>query len=260
MTQPIMSTIRSLSLAMAVLVALGFASTASAQARGATTTGLFGPQQLGSPSGASPSGMGSGMTTGMGSNNSTSFSGSATAGTNFGSGLVGGMQNLQAGGQTGFVGASSSTTTNSLSRIGTPGGAQIARPTNFNSLTQLMTQSRQNQFNQQQAQRATRATNQPQGQFRVPLRLGFQAPAISSSRFNAPVSARLTKIPGLAKVGTIEANLQGRTAVLRGTVSSEADRLLAEALVRLEPEVMAVDNRLVVGSPEAIPPGPTSSP
>jgi hypothetical protein len=254
-----MSTNRLLALGIATLAALGFSGAALAQSRGTTTTGMFGSQTLGSPNGASPSAMGTGMTTGMGSNNSTGLGGGATQGTAFGSGLVGGMQNLQAGGATGFVGSSTANITNNLSRIGTPGGSQVARPTNFNQLTQLMTQSRQNQFNQQQAQRATRATNQPQGQFRVPLRLGFLPTPVSATRFNPVVSARITKVPGLAKIGTIEANLQGRTAVLRGTVATESDRQLAEALVRLEPEVLAVDNRLVVGSPEAIPPGPTSS-
>jgi len=234
----------------------------SAQSRGTTTTGMFGSQTLGSPNGSSPSAMGSGITTGMGSNNSTGLGGSggASNGTAFNSGLVGGMQNLQAGGATGFVGASAQNITNNLSRIGTPGGTQAARPANFNQLTQLMTQSRQNQFNQQQAQRAQRTTTQAQGQFRVPLRLGFQPQAIQSRTFNTSVSTRLMRVPGISKIGPIEAKLEGRTAVLRGTVATEADRQLATALARLEPEVLAVDNQLVVGSPEALPPGPAARP
>src|SRR5947207_1846933 len=58
----------------------------AAQSRGSTTTGMFGNQQLGSPSGASPSGMGTGMTTGMGGNNNSSAlsNSGATAGTNMG--------------------------------------------------------------------------------------------------------------------------------------------------------------------------------
>jgi len=238
--------------------------TCDAQTRGTTTTGMFGSQTLGSPNGASPSAMGTGITTGMGGNNSTGLGGSAaggaTNGTQFGSGLVGGMQNLQAGGATGFVGASAQNIPNNLSRIGTPGGTQAARPANFNQLSQLMTQSRQNQFNQQQAQRASRTTTQAQGQFRVPLRLGFQPQAIQSRAFNTSVSTRLMRVPGIAKIGAIEARLEGRTAVLRGTVATEADRQLATALARLEPEVLAVDNQLVVGSPEALPPGPAARP
>jgi hypothetical protein len=115
-------------------------------------------------------------------------------------------------------------------------------------LSQLLGQSRQNQFNQQQAQRSQRGRTQAQSQFRVPMRLGFQPLPVSNERFGPIVSTRLTNIPGLAKIGPIQASLEGRTAVLRGTVMSEADRQLAEGLAMLEPEVLAVRNELVVGS------------
>src|SRR5439155_5310339 len=113
-------------------------------------------------------------------------------------------------------------------------GQRGAANVNFSQLSQLMTKSRQNQFNAQQAQKAGRVTNQAQAQFRVPLRLGFQ-PQATPTRLNS-FSTRLTKIPGLAKLGPIEASLEGRTAVLRGSVASEADRELAEGLARLEAE------------------------
>jgi hypothetical protein len=238
-------------------------SVAHGQARGTTSVGMFGPQTVGSPTGASPSSSG-GITSGMGSNNPTGIggggnnSGAATTGTSLGSGLVGGMQTLQAGGATGFVGAQSATVNNPLSRVGAQGG-QVGRPQSFNQLSQFAQASRQNQFNQQQAQRASRTTNQAQSQFRVPLRLGFQQSAIVAARINNDFANRLMRMPGLAKVGPIEARLQGRTAVLQGVVKTEADRQLAEALARLEPEVQAVDNRLLVGSPEPVAPGPASA-
>src|SRR5437588_10137220 len=50
----------------ALALALACQAQAGAQARGSTTTGMFGSQSLGSTQGASPSGMGTGMTTGMG--------------------------------------------------------------------------------------------------------------------------------------------------------------------------------------------------
>jgi hypothetical protein len=211
-----------------------------------TTTGLFGQQQMGSSRGASPSSTGSGMTTGMGGNSA----GGATTGTSFGSGLVSGMQNLRAGGNNGFVGVTAATAQNPLSMLGA--GAQVARGPNLNSLQQLMTQSRQNQFNQQQAQRQTRGAgaNQAQAQFRVPMRLGFQPQPPAAPRFNSAVSARLSKVPALSKLGPINVSLEGTIAVLRGTVATEADRELAAGLARLEPEVSAVDNRLVVGAVE----------
>src|SRR5213075_2804735 len=117
---------------------------------------------------------------------------------------------------------------------------------NFNMLTQLATKSRQNQFNQQQAQKAGKSTSQATAQFRVPLRLGFQPQAVS----NVPLTGLqrgLTKVPGMTRLGPISASLEGTTAVLRGTVATEADRQLAEGMARLEPAVTAVRNELVVG-------------
>jgi hypothetical protein len=248
-------TITRLLLAGAVLAAV-LPGACFAQAN-TTTTGLFGGQTLGSNTGARPATTGnSGITSGMGNsgNNNGNAGGSAgVGGTSFGTGLVSGMQQLRAGGDSGFVGASAASIgANPLSRIGTAGGPQTAQRLNFGQLGQLMTVSRQNQFNQQQAQRNTRTTNQQQGQFRVPLRLGFQPPPPQPQAF-ALVAVRLNRTPALAKIGAIEASLVGRKAVLRGTVATEADRELAEALVRLEPAVMEVDNQLSLASPQTLP-------
>jgi hypothetical protein len=240
------------SLLLVVAAGLLFPAYASAQSRGTTTQGMFGSSQVGNPAGASGAGMGTGMTTGQGSNNGNASTPNNTNGlsNSMGSslGLGANMQNYTPGGQTGFVGASSNSTTNLLSRQGTQGAVQPGR-VNFGTLTNLMNQSRQNQFNQQQAQKAARTTSQPQGQFRVPLRLGFQPQAIQPQPFDTIVTARMAKIAGLSRIGSINASLEGRTAVLRGTVPTEADRQLAEGLARLEPEVMAVRNELVVGPP-----------
>ena len=50
----------------------------------------------------------------------------------------------------------------------------------------------------------------------------------------------------MSQHGPITVNLVGQTAVLQGTVASDADRQLAEDLARLEPGVMAVQNDLAV--------------
>jgi len=230
--------------------------------RGSTTQGAFGQTTLGGTSGATPQGLGSGMTQGMGGNATQGGSGTnnnmSMSNGQFGVATEAmGMQNLQRGGQTGFVGLSASNVQNFLSSgqggaLGGRGGAQ-----SFNMLTQLMSQSRRNQFNQQQAQRGQRGGTQAQSQFRVPMRLGFAPPSIRPEGINE-YSTRLTKIPGMSQLGPIRATLEGRTAVLRGMVATEADRQLAEGLAMLEPEVQAVRNELVVGSPgttgEALPP------
>jgi hypothetical protein len=245
---------RGLAIAMAA-VSSGWllAAECAAQSRGTTTQSMFGTSQVGNPAGASASGMGSGMTTGLGSTNGNastpgSASGAAAMGNSLGLGAN--MQNFSAGGATGFVGASANSVTNQFTRQGTQGAVQAGR-VNFGSLTNLMNQSRQNQFNRQQAQKASRTANQPQGEFRVPLRLGFQPQPIVGGRASAGFNQRITKIPGISRAGSISASLEGRTAVLRGTVPTDADRQLAEGLARLEPEVMAVRNELVVGPPSS---------
>ena len=253
-------------ISLTALIVLCVPAAIFAQAnRGSTTSGAFGQTTLGSTGGASPSGLGSGMTTGMSSGSTQGGSGAnntgGTGGNSSGFGQATGatgMQNLQAGGQTGFVGQSSNNIGQNFYGTGQRGNTTQ----NFNALTQLMAKSRQNQFNQQQAQKAARAGTQAKSQFRVPLRLGFEPPPVRGPRITTIVSGRLTKVQGLSQIGKIEASLEGnRTVVLRGTVATEADRQLAEGLARLEPEVLAVRNELVVGSApastgEALPPPP----
>jgi hypothetical protein len=246
--------------AMLPLFGLGFNVTApricSAQARGSTTQGMFGTSQVGNPAGASASGTGSGMTMGQGSTNSSAqVPGNTSSSMGNSLGLGANMQNFTPGGATGFVGANSQSATNLMSRAGTQGAVQAGR-VNFGSLTNLMNQSRQNQFNQQQAQKAARTASQPQGQFRVPLRVGFQMANSSSMGTGAAISQRMVKMPGLSQAGRITASLEGQTAVLRGTVPSEGDRQLAEALAQLEPGVITVRNELVVGSTPSQPAEP----
>ncbi|MBW8884181.1 MAG: BON domain-containing protein [Planctomycetia bacterium] len=228
--------------------------------RGSTTSGMFGSSTLGSTGGASPQGLGQGMTTGMGgsSQQGGSGQGGANSSSSMQSAMVtgGGPVNLQAGGSTGFVGISSRNNQQAFNASGQGGTGNQ----NFNMLQQLATKSRQNQFNAQQAQKAGRTTGtQASAQFRVPLRLGFQPPAAP----NAPLPKlqnTITKVPGLTKLGPIEATLEGTTAVLRGRVATEADRQLADGLARLEPGIVAVRNELVVGSAAATTTEPLPSP
>src|SRR5437879_555626 len=77
-----------------------------AQAQGTTTTGAFGSRTLGSTSGASAQGLGQGMTQGMNSGATQSAAGMGNNSAATPSGATN-MQNLQAGGATGFIGQSS---------------------------------------------------------------------------------------------------------------------------------------------------------
>lgn len=228
---------------------------------GNATSGMFGNNTIGLQSGQTPGsnsgGFGSGMTTGQGGNAGNGMIQGGLQSQGSGLGLGGGMvQNTS-----GFIGANSQNVSNFFSRQGQPGATQAGR-LNFGTLGNLLTRSRQNQFNQQQAQKATRGANQAKSQFRVPLRLGF-APTLSAGpiRFNSTVPQRFTRISGLNRVGPINATLEGDgVAVLRGTVATEADRQLAEGLARLEPEVMAVRNELVVAGSAATEAAPPPAP
>jgi hypothetical protein len=224
-----------------------------AQSRGTSTQGMFGTSQVGNPAGASGAGTGTGMTMGQGSQNGNANTpGSAGGMTGSSLGLGANMQNFTAGGTTGFVGASANSIANQATRVGTQGAVQAGR-INYGSLTNLMNQSRQNQFNQQQAQKAARSASQPKGQFRVPMRLGFQPVPREGHNPGTVMTQRMIKMPALSQTGRINASMEGQTAVLRGTVPTEGDRQLAEGLAKLEPGVLAVRNELVVGSTSSQP-------
>ena len=77
------------------------------------------------------------------------------------------------------------------------------------------------------------------------MKLGFKPQPVSTVRLQA-FESRLTKLPGLQWVGPAEVRMEGRTAVLRGTVASADDRELAEALAKMEPDVLQVRNEIVV--------------
>lgn len=236
------------------------ASQSYAQSRGSTTSSLFGASQVGNPAGASASGTGSGFTTGQGSTNGNASVPGANAGaggTANSLGLGANMQDFNPGGTTGFVGASANSAQNLMSRVGTQGAVQAGR-VNFGTLGNLMNQSRQNQFNRQQAQRNTRSNTQSKSRFRVPLRVGFQPPLPPAGTVGPRLSTQISKVPGITQLGPISVSLVGQTAVLQGTVASDADRQLAADLARLEPGVLAVQNELEVAPAqlpvEALPP------
>ena len=86
----------------------------------------------------------------------------------------------------------------------------------------------------------------PRTQLRIPISLGFAPRPIATGQVATTFTARLTRLPEFHATGPVEVTMEGRTAVLRGTVASEADRELAEDLAMLEPAVRAVRNELVV--------------
>lgn len=274
-----------LSFAVAIGVMLGCTAAAQAQfsnnrnsSGGTTSAGMFGATTIGGSSALNPGGSSASSNNmgGMGSN------GQGAGGTGgLGMGATGAqMQGIPVLQQSAFVGSQNGGNFRSLQ--GTQGaqganGMQGQGMTGMQGLgatglggrggaggiTGLRTSlqgNRQNGFNAQQAQRSQQGGSQGQTQIRIPLRLGFQPQAIAAPRFNVNFSDRLAKMPSFQRVGAINVSLEGRTAILRGTVASESDRQLAASLARLEPEVLAVQNELVVGSTETtgevLPPAP----
>jgi|GEM_PF-792309 len=84
---------------------------------------------------------------------------------------------------------------------------------------------------------------------RSAVRVGFNPPTPNSEAVSTELAARLSRIPGLQNApqsANVQVNLEGRTAVLKGTVPTASDRLVLERLLLLEPGVDKVQNELVV--------------
>jgi len=73
---------------------------------------------------------------------------------------------------------------------------------------------------------------------RVQARAPAQVGRIATGRFRS-----LTSRPQLRGVSV---TMQGRTAIIHGSVRNESDRRMSQLLIRLEPGVSRIDNRVVV--------------
>ena len=214
-------------LAGSVLLAPAASAQSGGTVGGSQTQGMFGSRSLGLSQGTVPGSSG------------------RASGTGFGSGITTG-QGSSAGGTTGqrsatgFVGADSSDAVN-LRSAQQAGGAATRRTSTAQGLQNIFQQFSQGNFNTQQRAQQSRA----QPNIRISLNMGFEPAPASPAQMEA-FSQRLLRLPGIRFVGPVESELVGRTAVLRGTVASQADRELAEALALMEPDVRDVRNELVV--------------
>lgn len=244
-----------LSALLAAGAVLAWCGTAQAQfgsgggGQGTTTSSVFGNRTVGGGSGTlggsnfgGNTGRSGAGTTGLGGGGSSM----ALPGTEVTGFQNGPQQALQVIERASFVGADSSSAANLQSLMGAQETAAMTNAVTQQLRTLITQQGRQNDFNTQQQRVNQGARNQPQ--IRVPLRLGFESPPVSATQFTSRLEQRFTRIPGLQTIGPIQVEMVGRTAILRGTVASQADRELAANLARLEPEVSAVQNELVVAS------------
>ncbi|MGB9687939.1 BON domain-containing protein [Thermogutta sp.] len=82
------------------------------------------------------------------------------------------------------------------------------------------------------------------------LRVGFTAPQPPAQSVSQGLTALVSRVTSLRTANGAPPNVQvaveGRTAILRGTVPSANDRLVLERLLLLEPGIDKVQNELVV--------------
>jgi hypothetical protein len=252
---------------LAAIAVLGFASSSVAQTSnyysGTQTNGLFGQNTLGGTS-STNSGQSLGSPGGSGNVGNTSSNIATTGQANVAVGnqnvAQAAIENTRQQTQGSFIGADSADTGNFLSRQNTAGAAGATGRGGINGMNGLA--QLQNLFskNQQNFNGQNQAQTMPQ--IRVSLRLGFRPQPLSTTRMQS-FQTRLTKLPAMRFVGSPEVLMEGRTAVLRGKVASEDDRELAEALAKMEPDVLEVRNELVVvdsqdASAETLPQGPVT--
>jgi hypothetical protein len=81
---------------------------------------------------------------------------------------------------------------------------------------------------------------------RTRLRSAIRVRPRNPERVGLTANRRFQSLPARPKLRDVRVNVQGRTAVLQGRVTNESDRRMSELLMRLEPGISKVDNRVVV--------------
>ena len=91
---------------------------------------------------------------------------------------------------------------------------------------------------------------QGRGTYGTAVRVQYGGPVVANTNASANLQQRLAATPQIQSAsGVTVAMSQSRTAVLRGTVASEHDRLLAARMALLNPGISQVQNELSVARP-----------
>lgn len=93
--------------------------------------------------------------------------------------------------------------------------------------------------------------NDPKMSLRIPFRIGFTVNRAAPELVQSRAQTRLQRIPALAKYVGVTVQMDGRTAVLNGTVGTERDKRLVELVLRLEPGIRTIENELTVDADNA---------
>jgi hypothetical protein len=81
---------------------------------------------------------------------------------------------------------------------------------------------------------------------RTRLRSAVEVEPLPDSLVQRSANQVLRRAPTQSGVRGVNVTMQGRTAILTGTVSSEKDRRMSELMIRLEPGVSRIENRVEV--------------
>ncbi len=194
----------------------------------------------GNTGGGATGGAGTGGNTGGGR---TGGGAAATGGgQNAQSGQTLGTQNLNAAdgslsaqvGQNAFTGQAQNGFTGN--RIAGQANANTGAASQFGNLGQGTNERPQNQVNTQRKQ------------IRPQLRLAFDVPSIPPASVKLSLNERVVKVPVFVEnASNVQINVDAHgTLTLNGKVSSDHERKLLEAYVRLEPGVRSVANKLIL--------------
>ncbi len=86
-----------------------------------------------------------------------------------------------------------------------------------------------------------------QSKMRPSVKVGFAVPPATAATANATstaIQSRIARLPSTVSARGIQVVMEGRTAILRGNVASQADERMMQRLVSLEPGVSTVRSEL----------------
>jgi len=81
---------------------------------------------------------------------------------------------------------------------------------------------------------------------RTRLRSAVEVAPVPSSNLQQTANSRLQRLPGNDQLRGVNVTVDGRTAVVDGVVPDDRSRRMSELLLRLEPGVSRIENRVTV--------------
>jgi len=212
---------------IAALLALGFVPAVWGQQTSGRGASLEAASTLGSSS-----------TIGGGTATTSAGRGTSLTTMGIGVGQTGADRALQSGE---FVGASAQDVRDAMMATGASRGGGQTSQQGFSPFGS----ARGGQARRTTGSRTSRGTSEIRASMRVAFSVARPAPAQLGSK----LATRLEKSSWLHTRSPVEVSFEKGTAILRGVVATEHDRVLAERVAMLEPGVRRVENELTVAPP-----------